>query len=395
MRLKATMGMLALGAMNLLTGCGGFFSDPNSTTSTAGSTTGDYFYVVNASTDSLVGFSLSSGALAGVSSTGYGLSANLAPTSVVVTRQDTFVYVGGSGAIVCYSIGTGGVLTSVTGGTTTTTDIVSMVTSPDGQWLLALSSYGGTAELTVYSINTSTGVLTQQGNTLSITFPSNNSIGPVVPHTLRISASGAYVAAALGTAGDALFSFNTAAGNGSLTQIDNVPPSLPAGSSTYNSDNALTFSSGSNYLLIATTGQTTGSSFIETYPITTSNTLGTSQQIASGDAPSALEMDSTGAYLYSANHGSANISAYTFSSTTGALAAMSGSPFASSADLNALARDKSGDYIVAVSGAGGTTGSNDVTLYGFDVYVAGRLDAIAVSASGTDPAGSNAVGITH
>jgi 6-phosphogluconolactonase len=394
MRSKALLGVLALGAMNLFTACGGgFFSDPNAptTTSSTGSTTGDYVYVVNAGTTSLVGFSLSSGSLAGVSSTAYGLTAGLAPTSVVVTRQDTFVYVGGSGAIVCYSIGTGGVLTSVTGGTTTSTDVVSMATSPDGQWLLALSAYGAIADISVYAINTSTGVLTQQGSTITATFPSTGGIGPVVPHALRISASGDYVAAALGTAGDALFSFTTS--TGVLSQIDNVAPTYDTSTALYNSDNALTFSTASNYLFIGTTGQTTGASFITSYPITTSSTLGTAQQIASGDAPAALETDSTGSYLYSANHGSTNISGYTF--TNGVLAAMATSPFASSADLNALVRDKSGDYIIAVSGEGGTTGSNDVTLYGFDVYTPGRLDAIAASSSGTDPAGSNAVGATH
>jgi hypothetical protein len=70
---------------------------------------------------------------------------------------------------------------------------------------------------------------------------------------------------------------------------------------------------------------------------------------------------------------------------------MATSPFAASSGIQALARDKSGDYIVAVS----YSGSSDVTLYGFDEYSLGRLDAIVGVVSGTDPAESVAVAATH
>jgi 6-phosphogluconolactonase (cycloisomerase 2 family) len=211
----------------------------------------------------------------------------------------------------------------------------------------------------------------------------------VTPKLIRISAAGNYAAAALGTAGDAFFTFTTS--NGGLTQVANVKPSVD-GAGNILSDNTLTFDLTGTHLFIGTTGVGTGTSFIQTYPIS-SGVLGTGVSIVSGDSPASLEIDSTGAYLYSANRGSSNISGYTY--TNGTLTAMSTSPFGASSGIGALVRDKSGNYIVGVASTNGTAGTYDVTLYGFDAFTAGRLDEVAVAAAGTDPAGSVAVAATH
>jgi 6-phosphogluconolactonase len=391
--MRRLLGVFAVAVLMALGGCGGFFSDPNTTTSSTGSTTGDYIYVVNAATDSLSGFSLASGSLVNVATSAYGLTSGLSPASAVVSRADTFVFVGGNEAIYCYSIGTGGVLTAVSGaGTTTTGDVVSMATSPDGQWLLALSnsSTATGAVVTVYGINTSTGVLTAQ-STVSVTFNSGVGIGTVVPHQIKIASTGDYAAVSLGTAGDAFFTFTTS--TGVLVQTVNVVPAATSGN--YLSDNSIAFNPAGTELFIGTTGQVSGGSYISAYPITSAGLLGTVQTISTGNSPASLETDSTGAYLYSANVASGTITGYTISSA-GALAAMTNSPFATSAGVTALVRDQSGDYLVAVSEEGGTTTTTyDVTLYAFDKYTAGQLDAISTSASGTDPAGSIAVAATH
>jgi 6-phosphogluconolactonase (cycloisomerase 2 family) len=392
MNRNTLLGALAVGAVCWMTGCAGFFSDPNTTTSTSGSTTGDYIYVANQTSNTVAGFAVGTGTLTAVASTGYALTASLAPNAVVVNRQNGLVYVGGAGAIQCFSIGSAGVLTAVTtGGITVTGTVESMATSPDGQWLLALIELGGgttaTAEVAVYGINTSTGLLTQTGQIAAITFSST--IGPVTPKLIRISAAGNYAAAALGTAGDAFFTFTTS--NGGLTQVANVKPSVD-GAGNILSDNTLTFDLTGTHLFIGTTGVGTGTSFIQTYPIS-SGVLGTGVSIVSGDSPASLEIDSTGAYLYSANRGSSNISGYTY--TNGTLTAMSTSPFGASSGIGALVRDKSGNYIVGVASTNGTAGTYDVTLYGFDAFTAGRLDEVAVAAAGTDPAGSVAVAATH
>jgi len=391
MRSKQLLGAVGLAGLVLLAGCGGFF--PPNTTTTTTSTTGDYFYVANAGSASVaasvVGFSITSGVLGEVSSTATALQSGFTPTSVVVDRQDGLVYVGGNGAIYCFSIGTGGVLTAVSGGGASIAGTVeSMATSPDGQWLLALVyTTSDSIQISVLGINTSTGVLATTGSVASVAGPT-----AIPPKTIRISPAGNFVAVALGTLGDVCYGFTTSTG---VFTTSTTIPLL----STSVSDNALTFSANSNYLFVGSTGSASGLSFISIYPISSTGVLqnvGTPLTIPSGDSPVALETDSTGTYLYSANHSSAsNISGYTFNNTTGKLTALTNSPFSASPSLTAMARDKSGDYMIATSSNGGTTGSNDVTLYGFDVYNAGQLDAIAVSTSGTDPAESIAVGVTH
>ncbi len=93
--------------------------------------------------------------------------------------------------------------------------------------------------------------------------------------------------------------------------------------------------------------------------------------------------------MYAANRGDATISGYTLAG--GSLTAVASSPFGSGSAVTAIARDSSGKYLIAAASGG----SSDVTLYAFDAVTAGKLDAVAVAASGTDPAGSVAVAATH
>ena len=411
MTMRSLAGVLGLAAIALLTGCAGFFP-PNTTTTTTttSSTTGDYVYVVNQTSDTLTGFAVGSGALTSLGSVA--LTAGLAPASVAVTRADTVVdvgghgalsgvalgtrgalttgpvgviatengwnlYVGGNGAISCFAIGTGGALTAVTGGGgTATANFVSLDTSPDGQWLLGLDSI--TLTVYVYRINTSTGALTLNSTT-TYGVPG---AGAVSQRMVKVAPNGDFVAIALGPGGDIVFPFTTTTGLlGSGNSL-----AIPAAYS----DNAVAFDATSSYLLIARgvtgTGLTSG---IATYTVNSTGALSGVQTLAaSGNAPYSLVLDSTGTYVYTANRGDGTISGYTLN--TGMLTALASSPFASGLAVTALARDNSGKYIIAVASGG----SSDVTLYGFDALTAGKLDPLAVSASGTDPAGSVAVAAT-
>ena len=258
----------------------------------------------------------------------------------------------------------------------------------NGQWLLALIyTTQGTAQITVYGINQTSGLLTAQSS-INPTF--TGTLGKLSPSQIRISPSAAYVAACMGAAGDVLFSFNTAANYGVLTQLETIPPTTQTSTGFINSDNSIAFSTNSAYLFVGTTSS--GNSFISTYPIGSTGVLGTGSPIASGNAPKSLEMDSSGTYLYSANFSDGTISGYSLAN--GALTSL-GTAFPASAGVTALVRDKSGDYIISVASTSGASGTDDVTLYGFNTFSAGQLQEVAVSASGSDPAGSIAVGATH
>jgi 6-phosphogluconolactonase (cycloisomerase 2 family) len=369
---------LALGAALFLTGCAGFFVDPHSTSTTTGTSGSDYVYVVNQTTNTLTGFVVGTGTLTTIST--YTLQTGLNAQSVAVTIPDTFVYVGGSGGIYCYAIGTGGALTQqTTGGVTELANFVAMDVSYDGKWLAALDS--DLDELYIFSINTSTGLLSPAG-ALPISIPGS---GTGSLRQVRFSPNAAFVVAALGPGGDVIYPFN--ATTGALGTANNL--TLAAGFS----DNAIAFDKVSGDVYFARGGSTTGSSVIATYTLGSSGALtqvGT--PIVSGNSPySLLNVDTTssGDFLYAANRNDSTISGYSL--TSGALAALASSPYNSGSAVTALVLDKTGAYVIAASSGG----SPDVELYALDGTTLGKLDSDAISASGTDPAGSLAIAATH
>ncbi len=189
-----------LGVLLPVVGCSGFFVYPGSTTG-GGSTTGtDFVYVANATTQTLSGFALASGALTAVANSPYGLG--FQPSSLAINPANTILYVAGNSQIYAYSIGSSGALTTLNNGSPVMiANVVSMDISPDGQWLFALDGNG--VSLDEYQINATTGVLTQvSGAAYSV------AKAVVVPRAVKVSPNGAFVFAALGTAGDLVFTLN-------------------------------------------------------------------------------------------------------------------------------------------------------------------------------------------
>ena len=376
----ATMGLL------LLNGCGGGFFPPltTTTTSTGTSTTGDYVYVANATTGTIAGFSVATStagvaSLTAVSGSPYALTA--IPSALAVTPSNAFLYVAVVGAIYVYSINatTGALTIANSGGAAAISSlgVVSIDISPDGQWLFALAADGAT--INEYQITASTGALAVATGLQYVVAGG----ATVLPRMIKVAPNGAYIAVALGTGGDVLIPFTTSTGAMSTSYSQ-----LATGNSLV-SDNAVTIDSGSTYLYIARSGAVSG---VAVYPILAGGALGnvTGSPFAAGSGTYALQIDSTGKYIYAANRTDGTISGYTIG-TAGALTALSGSPYANSAGVTSLARDNTAKYILGASEGG----SPDLTMYSFDATVAGKLDSAATVASGTDPAGSVMVAATH
>ncbi len=369
MRTLVVAGLAALAPC--LSGCGAFFVNGATTTTTATGTS--FAYVANATTATVSGYALASGALVAVASSPYTIG--ISPNSVVVTPANTFLYVGGLGAIYGYSIGSAGALTALSSGAAlATASAVSMDVSPDGKWLLVLDSSGVAVD--EYQIDTSTGLLTPAtGSTVSVT-----GSGATAPRMLKFAPSGAYVFAAMGTGGDAVFTFNTT--TGALAQAQSLAGSADS------SDNALTVDSNSAYLYVARSGTGGG---VASYSIGSGGALSmvTGSPFTAGGGPYSVVLDLTGAYLYAANRTDGTVSGYNVSS--GVLTALSGSPYTSGSLVTALGRDALGKYVVAAAQGG----SSDLTMYAFDAITTGKLDAVSVTATGTDPTGALAIALTH
>ncbi|CAN5509769.1 hypothetical protein BH10ACI4_BH10ACI4_26200 [soil metagenome] len=354
-------------ASQALAGCNNFFVDPDSTSSSSS----DLIFVANATTETLSAYIVGTGTLTAVSGTPLALA--YVPQAAVVSRANTFLYVAGPSAVYLYTIGTSGVLTG--SGAATYADVVSLDVSPDGKWLVGLDA--ASELLDIWAINTSTGALTTEA---SASYSISDAV--VVPKMLRFSPSGAYLIAALGTAGDIVFTFNTSTGVAASSQR------LGTGS-TSTSDNALAIDSTSGTVYIARSGTTTG---LAAYTIGSAGALTavSGSPFATGTTPSAVAIDSTGTYVYVANRGSGTISGFTIG-TGSVLTALGSSPFSSGSLVTSLAIDNSGSYLFAAANGG----SPDLTMYSFSSTTAGKLDTTAAVTTGTDPTGAILVTATH
>ena len=365
--------VLTLGALLLGTGCQGFFV-PETSSSSGGSTSGDYVYVANQTTGTLAAYSVGSGALTAISGSPYTLG--FAPTAVAVNPADTIVFVAGVangvGLIDAFSIGSSGGLTLLTQNNVGLGDPISMDVSPDGQWLIGLDGNGLTID--EYQINSSSGQLTlATGQTYVI------SNATVVPRGLKISPDGKFVFAAIGTAGDLVFPLNTT--NGVLSSPGRL--TLPANVS----DNALAVSPNSGFLYIARSGSGGG---LGVYTISSAGVL---QEISgspftAGSQPFSVVVSSDGTDVYVANQLDSTISGYSIASG-GTATAISGSPFNNTSQPSALVIDKTGKYLLAIS----HNGSPDLSLYSF--ASTGKLNLVESSSTGTDPTGPIAIAATH
>lgn len=393
--------MMVMGAMMLpnLMGCSGFFVPVTTSSGSTGSgTSTGNVYVANLSRSSMNGFGVVPAVAATAATattpavaatpaalkaiTGLPTALTYQPISMVVTANNTFLYVGSVGGIYLYAIDSNGSLT-VPAANPKPAGVfaVSMTISPDEQWLIALD--GTTQQLDIFQINATTGALT------SINAPVTYSIlaGTWSPTAVRISPNGQLIYAALGTAGDVVFTFNTTSGIAVKVANLNMP-------TTTTSDFGLAIDSKTAYLYIARSGTDGG---VAVYSIGANGSLVavTGSPFAAGSGTYAVQLDSTGTYVYAANRTDGNISGYTIvPGTTAAslkLTPLSGSPYASGAGVQSLGLDNSGKYLLAAA----LGGSPDLSMYSFDAATPGMLDLATSVATDQDPAGATAIALTH
>ena len=364
----------------LFTGCAGFFPPINGGGTGGGGTTGNQVYVANQAASSIGGFAIGTATLTAV--TGSPLAPGYKPLSMAVTPSNALLYVGAATGIFVYFINSNGSLTTPsTGSQPAGVSAQSLAVSPDGQWLIALD--GTTQQLDIFQINASTGALT------SVTAPATYSItsGTWQPTSVRVSPDGTLIFAALGTAGDVAFTFNTTTGVAASSQY------LPTGNAS-TGDYGLAINATTTYLYIARSGTNGG---VAVYSITSGGVLTavTGSPFAAGNGTYSVALDSTGTYVYAANRTDGTISGYTIvpsTTTLGlSLAPLKDSPYSSGTGVQSIGIDSTNKYLLAAA----VGGDPDLTMYTFDITVPGKLDPATSIATGVDPAGAVAIGLTH
>ena len=243
--------------------------------------------------------------------------------------------------------------------------------SPDGKWLIGLNGTSGISELDVFSIDTSTGNLTFH-NKSSYTVKDQT----VTPKMVKFSPDGRFIYAALGTNGNAVFSFDT---SGTATPIQQL-----GFTNTTTADNAVAVDSAVKYAYFARTGFGTG---IVSYPIASDGTLtaASALTVAAGSQPLSVVLDTTGKFAYVANGIGATISG--FSLANGRATPLNPATDASGATTSWVALDQSGKYLLATAFGG----PPDLYLYGLDATT-GKPGTPVTASAGTPPTGASSVG---
>ncbi|MDQ2835244.1 MAG: lactonase family protein [Acidobacteriota bacterium] len=387
-------------ALLALTGCSGFFPPQQNSGGNTGGNTGNSVYVANVASSSIASFAIIAAtpavaatatapavpakpaALSALSNSPF--SAGYVPLSVAVTPKNTFLYVGGANGIYLYLISSNGSITAPsTGAIQVVAYAASLAVSPDGNWLVALD--GQSQQLDVFQINPSTGGLT---SVVANKVP-QYSIGTGLwqPTSLRFSPNGNFIFAALGTAGDVVFSFNTSTGDAVMVQ------SLPTANAQVG-DYGLAIDPNSAYLYIARSGANGG---LAVYSIGSGGLLNPlkGSPFAAGSGTYSVVLDSTGSYAYVANRTDSTISGFTITpataSTALSLKPLAGSPYASGSAVQSLGIDSTGKYLLAAAPGG----KSDLTMYSFDASTPGKLDTTTTAATDPNPAGASALALTH
>jgi 6-phosphogluconolactonase len=376
-----------------LSGCSGFFVPQ--TNSGGGTNTGDYLYVANGSNTFLAGFGVSStGTLSVLNNSPY--NNGVAAQSLAVTPANTFLYAGTTNGIYVYAINSDGSITVQNNGSAAAQDVVATAMQVDstGNYLLAvgISTSMQAQAIGIYTINTTSGVLTPvTGSPLALYTGKASTATIVTPTGLLITPNNSYVYASLGTLGVQVLTLGS---GGALSTGSAVTLLPPFSTSTSPTDQGVASDPNSAFLFVAETN--TG---LRAFSIGTGGTLSeiSGSPYAVGTGPTAVILDATGSYVYVANKGSNNISAFTLTAASGKLAAVAGSPFSSGGQLPiGMVNDNSKKYLGVINfGSNGSGGNSDLQLFKFDATTNGKLDPVATATTGTDPTTPRAIAASH
>jgi DNA-binding beta-propeller fold protein YncE len=213
----------------------------------------------------------------------------------------------------------------------------------------------------------------------------------VTPTAMLITPSNAYVYVSIGSLGVQVLTL----GSGGALSAGSAPTFLPPlSTSTSPADYGLASSPTSTFLFVAEIN--TG---LREFSIGTAGALNevSGSPYAVGTGPTGVLLDPTGSYVYVANKGSNNISAFTLTAASGKLTAVAGSPFSSGGLLPIfMVNDNTKQYVAVInSGSNTASGNSDLQVFKFDATTDGKLDPVSTATTGTDPTDPQSLAASH
>lgn len=353
--------------LTLSAACNGFFTDEPTTP--PATVVPKFAFVANSGDGNVSAYTVnsSSGALAAV--TGSPFAAGTTPRTAGADSAGKFLYVANEdGGVSGYTIDrTTGALVAIAGspfaaGTTPT----GVAVDPTARFVYVANN--GSGDVSGFTANSTTGVLASVGATTA---------AGVNPLRLREDPSGRFLYVASGAGGVFIFSINQTSGVltfGVLTFVANVAGADSrdvlvdaTGKFAYVADGGNGVSNGGRvnaYAVNASTGELTAI---------------TGSPFTAGTTSVALATDSAGKFLFVANQGSNNVSAFKINAN-GTLTAVGGSPFGGLAAPVSLSVAPGDKFLYVANSTGGTS----VSIFTID-STTGALAAAGSASAGTGP----------
>lgn len=386
MRFGRRAGLL-LAVIPFLAGCSGFWDAPSSSGSSGGCTTncttatsGAFYILTNGTTPQIAGNSIVSGKLNTISGSPWTLTST--PYSMALSPNGAFLYVSSTAGVSDYPIANGALGAPVQ--VSQDDSALAIAIDSTGNWLIEALQGAGAVTMAAIPLNASTGG--PSGIEVSTSYTVSNA---AIQSKLALSPDNTNIFVPLGTGGVVMVPFNAAAASGQ-SPFSASAKLIPVANSGGAALSVAVDPAGRLFYIgetLANSGGTSGGLLAYDYS-TLSGTLKqvSGSPIASGGlAPNAILPNPAGSYVYVANGQgtgkSGTIDSFSISASGAVYTVASGSSIATGTQPLALAEDSSSQFLFAVSGLGNPY----FNAYTFDATTAGKLDSQIVASTGSSP----------
>jgi 6-phosphogluconolactonase len=376
---------LVLAMVPLVSGCDHFWDKPSGSGGGGGNgSASGIFYVLNHKTPEVAGFSLAPGStkMTAVTNSPYSLAAR--PTSLAISPNGGFLYVGTDAGIYAYSIdGATGALTLLNSNTVISSDPAStMAVDASASWLV--EAVPGLTQVNAIPLDSTTGLLLKGASEQSVSLPSGSATVAQLTLT-RSGAANPYVFAATGTSGIAVIPFTSSTSGNPFGTVKTYSPMNTSGGDTAVAvDTSRQILYAGETVVVSSASNTGG---VRMFTIGANSTLTevSASPFASGGVGTSAVLTTTN-YVYVANRSvtastNGNIKAFaiTTTGTTTSLTEVTSGTISAGVTTLGQAEDNTGTYILAVN-AGGSPDLN-----AFTIGTSGALTSYATASTGTDP----------
>ncbi len=366
MRLHRIIGLIAVAVAILATGCdGGNGTGSSRSGGIIGSISSSYLLYTDTSASMLNVATIGSTGL----SPGATFQTGLQPIAAATTPDGKFAYVlnRNSGTVSQFAVASDGSLTQPASAIGTGLQPAAIAVDPQERFVVVANTNSGAGgTLSVFNINTTTGVLSLVSNSAIV-------LNIDDPKTITVSGNNIYVADT-DTIDVLVFTPQTA----SFALQPGGP--FPAGPAGTNITALYSPPQASTVLYAADTNTNSLLSFN-----ITGGALTSTGSVVTGTQPAALVADNQNRFLFVANETDASISVLTVNSTTGAVAAASTTTLTSGTAPNVLTYDRVNNFLLI-----GESGTKQIVPFSVNTTT-GALSVLNGSLSVTNPPSGMAV----